>query len=184
MKTLTGCLCLMLLFYSRTVPAQIYTPRDNGSSVQFIIKNLGFNVEGTFTHLQGSIHFDTDNLAAAGFTVTVDAATVSTGNSSRDSHLKKEEYFNVAKYPLISFSSEKIEKSATAGSYIATGKFTVKGKSKPVSIGFTASKQENGYLFKGKVTLNRRDFGVGGNSFVLSDNLILIMNVFSLSDKK
>ncbi|MEO5996198.1 MAG: YceI family protein, partial [Chitinophagaceae bacterium] len=123
MKTLTSWMCLLLLFYVPSVPAQIYTPKDNGSSVQFIIRNLGFNVEGTFTHLQGSIHFDTENLSAAGFTVTVDAATVKTGNNSRDSHLKKEEYFNVAKYPLILFSSEKIEKSTTAGSYVATGNF-------------------------------------------------------------
>lgn len=182
MKQMAFFCCILLSFYSNILFAQTYTPADNGSSIRFVIKNFGFNVEGSFKNLQGSMNFDPDNLKTSVFNVTVDAATVTTGNNSRDIHLKKEEYFDVIKYPKILFATDKIEKTASGG-YIATGKFTVKGKNKPVSIPFTAILQSDGYLFKGKLILNRRDFGVGGDSFVLSDNLTLAIIVFARKAK-
>ena len=180
MKLIAFFCCILLFICPQLLLAQNYIPSDNGSSVTFVIKNFGFSVDGSFKNLHGSIKFDPNNPEAAIFMVTVDASTVNTGNSSRDNHLKKDEYFDAAKYPKISFSSDKVEKTATAGLYIVKGKFTVKGISKSVSISFTAKVQNGGYLFSGKVVLNRRDFGVGGNSFVLSDNLTLTLNVFVL----
>jgi len=179
MKLIAIFYCSLLLLCPYLLPAQIYIPADNGSSVTFSIKNFGFNVSGSFRNLQGNIKFDPNNPEAAVFTVTVDAATINTDNGSRDGHLRKEEYFDAAKYPKISFLSEKVEKTAKAGSFIVKGKFTIKGISKPVSILFSASAQNGGYLFNGKVVLNRRDFKVGGNSMVLSDNLTLTLNVFA-----
>ena len=184
MKIVNNCPCLLLLLFAYPLVAQTYIPSDNHSSVTFVIRNFGFNVEGSFTHLQGSISFDPNNLPAAAFNLTVGAATVSTGNNSRDTHLKKEEYFNVAKYPVISFSSDKIEKAAAGGGYIATGRFTIKGKSKSVSVRFTALPPDNGYLFTGKTGLNRRNFEVGGDSFALSDNLTLTLSIFAPGVKK
>ncbi|MEO7767995.1 MAG: YceI family protein [Ferruginibacter sp.] len=179
MKRIAIFCCSMLFFYISPLVAQSYIPSDNGSSVTFVIKNFGLNVSGSFKNLLGSIKFDPNNLEAAVFKVTVDATTVNTDNGSRDNHLRKEEYFDAAKYPKILFSSDKVEKTATAGLYIAKGKFTVKGISKSVSIPFTVKAQNEGYLFNGKVILNRRNFGVGGNSLVLSDNLTLTLNVFA-----
>ena len=172
--------CSVLLFFCPCLlVAQSFITSDKGSSVTFVIKNFGFSVDGSFKNLQGNIKFDPNNPEAAVFIVTVDAATINTNNGSRDSHLRKEEYFEAAKYPKISFSSEKVEKTANAGSYIVKGKFTIKGISKPISIPFSASAQNGGYLFNGKVVLKRRDFKVGGNSMVLSDNLTLTLNVFA-----
>ena len=172
--------CSVLLFFCPCLlVAQSFITSDKGSSVTFVIKNFGFSVDGSFKNLQGNIKFDPNNPEAAVFVVTVDAATINTNNGSRDSHLRKEEYFDATKYPKISFSSEKVEKTANAGSYIVKGKFTIKGISKQISIPFSASAQNGGYLFNGKVVLNRRDFKVGGNSMVLSDNLTLTLNVFA-----
>ncbi len=171
--------CSMLFICSSLLVAQSYIPSDKGSSVTFAIKNFGFNVSGSFRNLQGTIKFDPNNPEAAAFSVTVDAATINTDNGSRDSHLRKEEYFDAAKYPKIIFSSDKVEKTAKAGLFIVKGKFTVKGTSKSMSIPFSATAQNGGYLFNGKVVLNRRDFKVGGNSMVLSDNLTLTLNVFA-----
>lgn len=170
---------VMLFIWPSLLVAQSYIPTDKGSSVTFVIKNFGFSVDGSFKNLQGNVKFDPNNPAAAIFMVTVDAVTVNTDNSSRDNHLRKEEYFDAAKYPKISFLSDKVEKTTTAGSYIVKGKFTVKGISKSISIPFSANAQNGGYLFNGKVVLNRRDFKVGGNSMVLSDNFTLTLNVFA-----
>jgi polyisoprenoid-binding protein YceI len=175
MKSINFAFFLFILFTGKQASAQTYIPSDNGSAVKFTIKNFGFGVDGSFKNLKGIIVFDPANIGIASFKVTVDAATVNTGNASRDGHLKKEEYFDVAKYPTISFTSSKIEK--TAQGYLATGVFAIKDKSKIVIIPFTAIPQSGGFLFTGKVQLNRRDFGVGGSSMVLSDNLNLMLTI-------
>lgn len=179
MKLLAFFCYFLLFFCPHIMLGQSYIPSDKGSSVTFVIKNFGLGVDGFFKNLQGSIKFNPNNPEAAIFIVTVDAATINTDNSSRDNHLKKTEYFDAAKYPKISFSSDKIEKTATVGLYVVKGKFTVKGISKSISIPFSVIAQNGGYLFNGKVVLNRRDFKVGGNSMVLSDNLTLTLNVFT-----
>ena len=159
--------------------AQNFKPTDDQSSVKFVIKNFGINVDGSFKNLRGTINFDSTHLATSNFNVTVDANTINTTSNARDNHLRKEEYFNVAAFPTISFASDKIEKAQNPSSYIVTGRFIIKGKSKSVTIPFTAVPQTNGYLFNGKVVLNRRDFGVGGSSFILSDKLTLSLQVLA-----
>src|SRR5258706_4533080 len=89
------------LFSSLTVLvfAQAYKPVDEGSKVKFVIKNFGINTGGTFNGLDGAVIFDPANLANAPFEVSVDAKTVDTDVESRDNHLRKEEYFDVEKFP-------------------------------------------------------------------------------------
>ncbi|MBC7888888.1 MAG: YceI family protein [Ferruginibacter sp.] len=159
--------------------AQNYMAVDNGSAIKFSIKNFGLNVSGSFTGLKGKLSFNPANPAASSINASVDAATVNTGNGSRDGHLKKEEYFNVAKYPLISFVSTKITGSSKPGSFLVEGNITIKGVTKKVSFPFTATAKGEGYLFAGEFKLNRRDFEVGGKSMVMSDNLTVSLSVFA-----
>ena len=159
--------------------AQGYVPVDNGSDIAFSIKNFGLNVNGSFKGLKGKISFNPANLSASVFLVTVDAATINTGIASRDKHLKKEEYFDAEKYPQLSFVSGKISNSTKAGTLFMEGKITIKGVTKSVSFPFTATPKEEGYMFEGTFKLNRRDFGVGGKSMVMSDNLSVTLSVFA-----
>ena len=167
----------IFLFCALQAGAQNYVPVDAASSVKFNIKNFGLNVTGSFTGLHGKIVFDPANYKAASFMVTVDAATVNTGNGSRDGHLKKEEYFNVAGYPKLSFVSTKITSTGKTGAYNIEGALTIKGVSKLVVFPFTATAIANGYQFAGQFKINRRDFKVGGSSLVLSDNLTVLLNI-------
>ena len=177
MKLLHILSCSILSLFANVATSQTYFPVDSSSQVKFVIKNFGIGVDGSFHHLKGTVIFNPDNLKASSFNVTVDASTVNTGNGSRDGHLKKESYFDVAKYPKISFVSSIIEK--TNSGYLVTGSFTIKGKSKVVAIPFSAVAKTNGYVFNGQIQINRRDFGVGGSSFILSDNLVLTLNIFA-----
>src|SRR6476620_10065302 len=83
--------------------AQQYKPVDEKSEIKFVIKNFGLNTSGSLTGLKGTINFDPSNPAASSFNVSVDVNTVNTGSDARDNHLKKEEYFDVAKYSTINF---------------------------------------------------------------------------------
>ncbi|HXB30313.1 MAG TPA: YceI family protein [Puia sp.] len=155
-----------------------YKPEDQGSSVQFKIKNLGFNVNGSFSGLDGSIQFDPSNLAVSNFDVSVDANTVNTDNNMRDNHLRKDTYFDVKNYPRIRFVSTKVTASNKAGILFMFGKLTIKNQTKDISFPFTATLSNEGYLFNGTFKINRKDFGVGGTS-TISDELEVSLNISS-----
>jgi len=159
--------------------AQNYLPVDEGSLVKFTIKNFGLTVNGNFKGLKGRITFNPADPATAFISASVAAATINTGNNTRDIHLKKEEYFDVIKYPAISFISTKIVSSGSAGMYTVEGNITIKGVTKKVAFPFTALSKGDGYLLEGTFKIDRRDFGVGGKSMVLSDKLTVTLAVFA-----
>ncbi|MEO7766025.1 MAG: YceI family protein [Ferruginibacter sp.] len=173
--TLAATISVMAVF------AQNYSPTDNGSEIKFAIKNFAFTVTGRFNGLKGKISFNPANLSVASFATTLDAASVNTGNDSRDAHLKKAEYLDVTRYPVISFVSTKITNTA-GGTLIMDAKITIKAVTKTVSFPFKAIPKTGGYLFEGEFKLNRRDFDVGGNSMVMSDNLTVSLSVFVKKD--
>lgn len=156
-----------------------YTPVDAGSKVHFVIKNFGIKTGGDFTGLKGSIKFDPVNFGTSSFDVTLDANTVNTDNSSRDGHLKKSDYFDVATYKTIHFKSTKVVLSSVAGRFYVFADVTIKGLTKPVEFGFGATPKDGGYVFDGEFEINRRDFGVGGSSVSMSDNLTVSLSVFA-----
>ena len=175
-KILPGLICLLFSLHSFS---QNYTPIDDGTEIGFLIKNLGLSVNGRFNKIRGKINFAPENLVQANFSIVVESATVNTSNATRDAHLKKEDYFDVAKFPALSFISTKISKTTTADNYLMEGKIIIKGVTKTVSYNFTANPKPGGYLFAGQFKLNRRDFGVGSKSLILSDNVIVLLTVFA-----
>src|SRR6476620_10623816 len=146
-------------------------PVDADGSVTFTIKNFGVNTTGEFNGLKVTIKWDAANPANSSFNVSVDVNTINTGIDLRDNDLKKETYFNAEKFPTISFVSTAVSASNV------TGNLTIKGVTKEISIPFTATVVGNGYLFEGQFSLNRKDFGVGGGSFVLSDHVDVALKV-------
>ena len=165
---------MMLIALVSKIACAQYTPVDAGSSLQFTIKNFGFEVTGTFKGLQGNVIFDPANAASSAFDVTIDASTVNTDNSLRDGHLKGDSYFDVQHYPKIHFVSTQV--AGKNGSYKITGKLTIKKTTKIISFPFTASASNGGYLFKGSFTINRKDFDVGGAS-TISDELTVALSI-------
>jgi polyisoprenoid-binding protein YceI len=180
MKYLWATLLVQLLtvhsFAQSTTPG--YMPSGPGSSVVFMIKNLGFNTRGSFGGLQGSILFDPQNTVASSFDVSVDAATINTDNEQRDDHLKKQDYFDVKDYPRIRFVSSSISAANSSGHYTVTGKLTIKNSTKEISFPFIATPQGNDYIFKGGFQLNRKEFGVGGSS-TLSNNVTVSLTIMA-----
>jgi len=172
-------LTAIALFCVVTAFGQNYTPADDGSKVRFVIKNFGINTGGTFEGLAGTITFDPANLANASFNVTVDAKTVDTDLEARDNHLRKEEYFDVEKYPKVSFKSTKITATNKDGFFFMFGVITIKNISKEISFPFKQTSKDGGILFDGEFKLNRLDFGVGGKSFSMSDELNVELSIFA-----
>lgn len=170
-------LLLLVAMLTTTLLSAQYKPVDQGSEIKFTIHNFGFSVNGSFTGLAGSIDFDPQNAAAGKFDVTIDAGTVNTDNSLRDSHLKNDGYFDVKNYPRIHLVSGKIT-PGKSDSFTFTGQLTIRDKTNAVSFPFTAVPAGGGMNFKGAFTINRKDFDVGGAS-TISNELTVSLNVMA-----
>jgi polyisoprenoid-binding protein YceI len=171
--------CIFLI--STAIHAQKYTPGDDGSKVHFTIKNFGIKTGGDLSGLKGEIFFFTTDLTACRFNVTVDASTVDTDNGSRDNDLKGSKYFDAEKFPLISITSTRIDKTnkTESGFYFFNGSLTMHGITKPLAFPFHVEKVNDTYLFTGDFEIDRLDFGVGDKSAVLSNTVNVSLSVLA-----
>ncbi len=157
---------------------QEYKPTDQGSVIAFEIKNFGFNSKGSFSGLEGKISWNPKDASKSAFDVSISAASVNTDNETRDGHLKKESYFDVATYPRIRMVSTSVSGPDNTGHYTFNGKLTMKSTTKDISFPFIATPMVDDVIFKGDFTINRRDFDVGGGS-TLSNNLTVSLTVLA-----
>lgn len=142
------------------------------AAITFEIKNLGISTGGSIAGMMSKVHFNPANLNASTIEASVDVGTINTDNSSRDEHLRSEDFFDVAKYPRITLKSTAIRHKSGAN-YVGTFTLTIKDKSKQVEIPFVYNDKGNAEAFKGSFKINRLDYGVGGSSMVLSDDVII-----------
>ncbi len=123
---------------------------QDGYSVKFSSKDPS----GEFGGLKGTISFDEKNLAASKFDVSLDVASINTGNGMKNTHAKSDKWFDAEKYPLIKFTSSSIAK--TAGGYEAKGTLEMHGVQKPFTMPFTFANN----VFTSGFDINRLDFNV------------------------
>jgi len=146
------------------------------AKVSFNVKGPFGTVNGSFTGLEATIHFDPNDLAGSTIQASIDAKTVSSGVGLRNHHLRsEEEWLNTDKFPRIAFKSQKIEKGASG--YKAIGNLTLKGISKPVEIAFTFTPNGNAGLFKGEFSIKREDFNLGKPGGSVGDIITLHLEV-------
>ena len=125
-------------------------------------------VRGQFDEFEGSAHVDTQNPAASSITVTIQAASVTTGNAQRDGHLKTPDFFDIENYPTITFVSTDVERDGT--DWNITGDLTINATTKSVTIVFEetgTARDPFGNLragFEGSVSINRGDWGLAFNA--------------------
>ena len=172
--------CVILVAICAQANAQSFTPVDEKSSISFTVKNFGLNVNGTFSHLKGTIIFDDKNLKNSYFDVSVESATLNTGIDLRDKHIKKEEYLDVSRYAEISFKSTEITSGEKPGSYFVKGDLMIKDVTREIQFPFTADLRGDGITLTGKFNLNRRDYNVGGRSISMSETVDVVIQVFAL----
>src|SRR5262249_51826694 len=110
------------------------------SSADFGVTHLMIStVRGEFHGVNGTIVVDDGNIGNSTVNVTIDATTVDTREPDRDKHLKSDAFFDVGKYPTITFKSTKVEKNAD-GSLKITGDLTIRGVTKSVVLNSSAPK--------------------------------------------
>lgn len=171
MKRIWVGLLLSVICYSGSAQS------DKVKPVLFKIRNFGVVVDGTFSELKGEIKFDPQNPEQAYFEVTVDVNSIETGIELRDKHLKKEEYFDVKNYQIIRFKSSKVSQGDSPNTWLVIGNLIIKKTEKEISFPFYTPQEEDSHFLNGEFTVNRRDFGIGGKSFSMSDEVLIILRV-------
>lgn len=141
------------------------------AQINFKIKNFGSYVNGSLGGLDAKIYFSPENLAQSTMEASVKAETIYTGNKSRDRHLRKDDYFDAVKFPFLRMKSTKIIKEKEQ--FVGYFELTIRNKTQEVQMPFRFVPNGNEATFSGNFSINRRDFGVGGKSWVLGDEVIV-----------
>jgi polyisoprenoid-binding protein YceI len=139
-------------------------PMHTGAS--FTVKHMMVsNVRGHFAKVSGTVLYDGKNLADSSVTALIDASTINTDEEKRDQHLKSADFFDVAKYPTITFKSTKVEPETNGFKVI--GDLTIHGVTKSVTLLANTLpapiKDPYGNLRTGTeatTKINRKDFGL------------------------
>jgi polyisoprenoid-binding protein YceI len=140
------------------------------SSAQFAVTHLMIStVRGEFHQINGTVVVDDADISKSYVNVTIDATTVDTREPDRDKHLMSPDFFDVAKYPSMTFKSTKVESNGPDKLKV-TGDLTIRGVTKQVVLDVTAPKPPikdpwglQRTAVSGSTKINRQDFGVAWN---------------------
>lgn len=150
------------------------------SSAEFKVKHMMIsNVKGSFSGLSGTLRENATNPSLSGVEASVDVATVSTGDAQRDGHLKSADFFDVEKFPTMTFKSTNVKHKGEA-EYEVTGDLTLHGITKPVTFAVEGpsapGKDPWGNTKIGlsaTAKINRKDFGLAWNSALETGGLLV-----------
>ncbi len=148
-------------------------------------------VRGSFTEFTGSFDIDPSDWSASSAQVTIEVASIDTGNEQRDGHLRANDFFDAPNHPEISFTSTKVEQTAE-DTFAVTGDLTIKGITRPVTVdfGYAGSALDpfgnTRVGFEGSATINRSDFGITFNAtldtggVLVSDKITLEFDISAI----
>jgi polyisoprenoid-binding protein YceI len=150
------------------------------SSIQFKIRHLTIsNVTGMFNSFNGVATIEGEDLSTLRIEVTIDAASIYTGNQKRDEHLKTSDFLDIAKYPTIKFVSTNVSRR-DLGKLKVTGNLTFHGVTKEIVVDLVGPTPEIkdpwGNLRRGtagSLIIDRREFGVTWNSALNAGGLVI-----------
>ncbi|HUR36808.1 MAG TPA: YceI family protein [Terriglobales bacterium] len=156
------------------------------SAANFTVKHMLIStVHGRFSSVSGTIVFDEKDPSKCSVDAVIKADSITTDNEGRDKHLKSADFFDVEKFPEITFKSKKVEKRGNQ--WVAIGTLTMKGVAKDVELPFEVAKLEGPRgttIGVGATTeLNRQDYGVSwsrkldNGGMVVADTVKIELNL-------
>ena len=184
-KLFFSLLVSAFLFSFKSIPPATWTLDDAHSNLRFSVTHLMVSeIEGSIKISEATLTTPNDDFTDASISLSADMNTIDTDNDGRDNHLKTEDFFNVEKFPVMTFKSESFKQS-DGKKYIVTGPLTFHGITKNVSLGVIASPGvqpwDNKAIvgFKVSGTISRADFGISPSTpeALLSDEVTIIANV-------
>jgi polyisoprenoid-binding protein YceI len=149
------------------------------TQVEFSAKHLAMmTVRGYFDEISATADIDPDHPETSSVEVTISTASLRTNNAIRDNDIRSSNFLEVDKYPVITFKSTSVE-PAGPDRYTLTGDLTIKGNTRPVSLGVTRYGEFNDpgmmghrIAYGAQTKINRKDFGLSFNA-ILDGRLVV-----------
>ncbi len=177
-KNLLIILFAVLFTLPAAYAADLYTIDPVHSGIGFKVKHMVIStVPGKFNTFEGQIMFDPNDITKSSVEFTIQTASIDTDNENRDNHLQSADFFDVEKYPTITFKSTKVEQAGDG--YMLHGNFTMRGVTKEISFPFTYNGQitdGQGNIragFDAELKINRMDYGVSWDKTLDTGGLIV-----------
>lgn len=145
------------------------------ATVDFKIGNLGINVDGNFDKSSITTNFTNQDSSKWILFGSVETNSINTDNKKRDKHIKEEDYFDVINYPQITIEATSFKKVSDT-KYDVTVSLTIKKTTQTIMIPVEIIGDSNSFKLRSNFEINRRDFGVGGGSLILSNTVKISVN--------
>ena len=149
------------------------------SSVNFTVRHMVVSkVRGRFTKWDGTLVMDENDPSGGRVEVVIDAVSIDTGVDQRDTHLRSGDFFDVEKFPTITFKSTRVEK-AGAGELRVSGDLTMHGVTRPVVLDVEYAGSANDPWggvragFSASTKLDRKDFGLTYNQLLETGSVVV-----------
>ncbi|MEK6375437.1 MAG: YceI family protein [Acidobacteriota bacterium] len=168
---------LLLSAASLASAADTFNIDSSHSEAAFKVRHWMSRVSGKFADVSGVVNIDRSKPTASSVDLTIKATSIDTGVAKRDGHLRTADFFDVEKFPDITFKSTKIAPSAKKDVFDVTGDFTMHGVTKQITVpvevlGWQSGAQGERVGFGFSMKLNRKDYGVTWNR-TLDTNVML-----------
>jgi polyisoprenoid-binding protein YceI len=172
------------LVTSAAAQATTWQIDPNHTAAQFSVRHLGIStVRGAFTKVSGTVMYDPANLGKTMIDVTIDANSVDTRVDMRDNDLRSPNFFDVAKFPTLTFKSKRAEANGAAQLKVI-GDLTIHGVTKEAVLDVDGPsapmKDPKGRQHMGAsatTKINRKDFGINGSPGVVGDEISITIDV-------
>ncbi|NJD92289.1 MAG: YceI family protein [Geobacter sp.] len=169
-RFIVATLTIFALALPALATAATWTIDPDHSNIGFKVKHLMVsNVKGNFEKHNGTVDINDKDITKSKVEVTIDTNSINTGVQKRDEHLRSADFFDVAKFPTMTFVSKKVAK-AGKDKLKVTGDLTLHGVTKEVVLKVEGPSKESkdpwGNIRKGATataTINRKDFGLNWN---------------------
>ena len=166
---IVSCIVTAAIGFSPTADAANWKIDQAHTTVGFSVSHIFTRVQGRFDRFGGTIVFDPETPASAVVRATVEADSINTNNEKRDKHLRSDDFFDVEKYPTLSFESTGGVADMKDNRGKLPGKLTIHGVTKPVVFDVTflgQGKDPWGNVragFSASLNINRKDYGLNWN---------------------
>ncbi len=130
-------------------------------------------VRGQLSKVTGKVIYDTANLAASKVEATIDVGTIDTREPKRDAHLRSADFFDVAKFPVMTFASTKVWKEGEIVKVL--GNLTMHGVTRPITLDLEKlqTSGENRISATAMGKLSRREFGLLWNKMIETGGVVV-----------
>lgn len=154
-------------------------PADTVGELSAEFRQMGVGVSGQFKRFHfEALNFDDSHPQVSAATIVVDTASFDIGDEEYNGEVRKPEWFDSAQFPEARFVSDQV-RELDDHRFEATGSLTIKGKTQPATVTFSADKHDHQWTFTGQTTLSRAAYGIGDPSWndVLEDAVTVTFNV-------